>query len=300
MRYSFFLFPLGVLGTALLTPFTIRCARAVGAVDLPDGERHLHPHPTPRLGGLALFSAVLLLSAFLSRSVTVSVWLAGGGLVTALGVTDDLYGLSPLMKLSAMLAICALPAAFGLAPRSLSLGAHALLLSHPFDNLFSLFWALLLANAFNLIDGADGLCASLAAVASLMLFLAGGNPASLLLFGAVLGFLPYNLPLRGGKTRSFLGDTGALFLGYSLAVLSLERYTLSFSHLLFFAIPVFDLFHVFIARLARGKNPFRADRTHLHHRLAQQGYGWGAILSLCVLYALLFALTGLLFPMNMR
>lgn len=300
MRYSFFLFPLGVLATALLMPFTIRCARAVGALDLPDGERHLHPHPTPRLGGLALFSAVLFLSALLSRSVTVSVWLAGGGLITALGVTDDLYGLSPLMKLSAMLAICALPAAFGLAPRSLSLGAHALLLSHPFDNLFSLFWVLLLANAFNLIDGADGLCASLAAVGALMLFFANGNPASLLLFGVILGFLPYNLPLRGGKTRSFLGDTGALFLGYSLAVLSLERYTLSFSHLLFFAIPVFDLFHVFVARLSRGKNPFRADRTHLHHRLAEKGYGWSAILSLCVLYALLFALTGLLFPMNMR
>ena len=293
MRYSFFLLPLGALVCAILTPFSIRCAHAVGAVDLPDGERRLHPHPTPRLGGIALFSAVLFLSAMLSRSVTLSVWLAGGGLITALGVSDDLYELSPLMKLSAMLAICALPAAFGLAPRALSLGAHTILLSHPFDNLFSLFWVLLLTNAFNLIDGADGLCASLAAVGALSLFLSFGNPAALLLLGAVLGFLPYNLPLRAGKTRSFLGDTGALFLGYSLAVLSSEGYTLSFSHLLFFAIPVFDLFHVFTSRILRGKNPFRADRTHLHHRLSAKGYGWGGVLSLCTLYALLFSSVGL-------
>ena len=222
MRYSFFLLPLGVFSSLLLTPVSIRCARAIGAVDLPDGERRLHPRPTPRLGGLSLFVSSLLLSFFLPEDTLVSVWLAGGGLIAALGVTDDLFDLSPTVKFSAMLAICALPAAFGLSPGVLALGVKSIPLSHVSGNLFSLFWMLLLVNAFNLIDGADGLCASLSLVSAFFIFLSSGAPSVLLLLGTVIGFLPYNLPVRKGDTRSFLGDTGALFIGYSLAVFSLK------------------------------------------------------------------------------
>ncbi len=293
MRYSVFLLLAGALLSTLLAPLSIRYARLLGAVDHPDGGRHLHPRPTPRLGGLALLLTALPLSLFIAQSTASSVWLTGGALVAALGVTDDLYPLSPLVKLSALLAVCALPAAFGLAPEVFTLGSLRFSLSHPFDNIFSLLWVLLLVNAFNLIDGADGLCATLASVSLLSLFLTGGNPAALILFGAIIGFLPYNLPLKKRITRSFLGDTGALFLGYSLAVFSLEIPTFSLATPLLFALPLFDLFRVFTLRLLRGKNPFRADRTHLHHRLAERGYSHSAILALCTVYALLFSLLGL-------
>jgi len=301
MRYSVFLLLVGAFATTFFTPVSIRCAHALGAVDVPDGRRHLHPHPTPRLGGLALFaSSALLALAVFPLDAKVAAWLSGGALLTALGVSDDVYTLPPLVKLAAMTAVCALPATFGLAPEALSFGGYTISLPAPLGYLFSLFWVLLLTNAFNLIDGADGLCAALSLVGAFALFLSGGDALSLLLFGTVLGFLPYNLPLRTpfwqkGKTRtrSFLGDTGALFLGYSLAVFSLKKPLFSLATPLFFALPLFDLGRVFLHRLLRGKNPFCADRSHLHHRLAARGYTAAETLLTCVLYALLFASIGL-------
>ena len=301
MWYSVFLLLAGAFASTFFTPVSIRCAYALGAVDLPDGNRHLHPHPTPRLGGLALFfSSALLALAFFPLDAKIAAWLSGGALLTALGVSDDVYTLPPLVKLVAMLAVCALPAAFGLAPEAISFGGYTISLPAYLGCLFSLFGVLLLTNAFNLIDGADGLCAALSLVGAFALFLSGGDALSLLLFGTVLGFLPYNLPLRTpfwqkGKTRtrSFLGDTGALFLGYSLSVFSLAKPVFQFTVPFFFAIPVFDLARVFAVRLFRGKNPFYADRTHLHHRLAARGYAVEEILSVCTLYAILFASIGL-------
>lgn len=300
MQYSVFLLFAGALLSTLLAPVSIRYARLLDAVDHPDGGRHLHPRPTPRLGGLALLLTVLPLSVFLPRETAVSVWLTGGALIAALGVSDDLYALSPPVKLSAQLAICALPAAFGLAPKVFSLGEFAFSFPHPLGNIFSLLWVLLLVNAFNLIDGADGLCAVLSLVGMLAIFLASGRHAVLLLFGSVIGFLPYNLPLRKHITRSFLGDTGALFLGYSLAVFSLASPRFSVGIPFFFALPLFDLARVFILRLLKGKNPFHADRTHLHHRLAEKGYSNSAILALCTVYALLFSAFGLALVMLSR
>lgn len=301
MQYSVFLLLSGALGSVLFAPLSVRCALLLGAIDTPDGVRHLHDRPTPRTGGLApLFASLLLSLAFLTWDKTVAAWLAGGALLSALGVTDDLYSLSPLLKLSAMLAVCALPAAFSLSPDVFSFIGFSFSLPSPLGKLFSFLWVLLLTNAFNLIDGSDGLSSTLALVGAASLFFLYENPASLLLFGAIFGFLPYNLPLRTpfwrGKrvqTRSFLGDTGSLFLGYSLAVLSLGNKAFPVATPLFFALPLFDLVRVFFTRLFQRKNPFHADRTHLHHRLLQKGYGTGAILTLCLLYALLFASVGL-------
>lgn len=300
MRYSVFLMLCGALGTVLLTPAAIGSARLLGAIDTPDGGRHLHERPTPRLGGLSpVFVSILLALLFLPLDAPLAAWLTGGALIAALGVSDDLYSLSPRLKLCAMLAIAALPAAFGLSPTALTFGAPRIALPHFLGDLLCILWVLLLINAFNLIDGADGLAATQAMVGALALFLSGAHSAPLLLFGTALGFLPYNLPLspigrRGDeRTRSFLGDTGALFLGYSLAVLSL-RPSFSLVTPFFFAIPIFDLLRVMSLRLFRRKNPFRADRTHLHHRLADLGYTKGELLILCTLYAILLAFCALL------
>ena len=288
MRYSVFLLLAGALTCVLFTPLAIRSAHVLGAVDLPDGKRHLHPLPTPRLGGLALAaSCVLLTLAFVPLEATVAAWLSGGAILAALGVTDDLYSLRPMLKLSAMLAICLLPAAFSLTPDAISVGGRAFALPPLLGNLFSVIWTLLLINAFNLIDGSDGLCSVLALVGALALFLAFGNAVALLLFGTVLGFLPYNLPLARGSTRSFLGDTGSLFLGYSLAVLSLEKSAFPLSVSLVFAIPIFDLVRVFFWRILRGKNPFHADRSHLHHLLADKGVSRGGVILISLFISLI-------------
>lgn len=302
MRYSVFLLCLGALGSVLFTPSVIRYAHATGAIDIPDGGRHRHPRPTARLGGLSLFFSSLLFSLlFLPNSPLVSAWLSGGALLVVLGVSDDLSPLSPLVKLSAMTVISTIPVIFGLYPDAFLLGSLRIPLPAPLGYAFSLFFILLLINAFNLIDGADGLATLLSLIGCAALFLATGEGATLLLFGTAVGFLPYNLSLpaikgksRVKKTRSFLGDTGALFLGYSLAVFSLYGGDFSLFTPLYFAIPLFDLVRVFVARLFRGVPPFRADSTHLHHRLRARGYGDGAILFLCGAYAIFFAIIGLL------
>lgn len=293
MGYSVFLFSFGAFLSAIFTPLSISGAHLLGAIDLPDGGRHRHVRPTPRLGGLALFFATTAaaLLFFPTEGVTAA-WLAGGALIAALGVTDDLYALPPFPKLLAIGVIATLPIAFDLSPDALALGAWRLPLSHPWDNLFTLLWVLLLTNAFNLIDGSDGLAASLALLSSLSLLLLTGRGEALLLAGTAFGFLPYNraalaLPFaRVTPTRSFLGDTGALFLGYSLAVLSLSRH-FSLATPLLFALPVFDLFRVFTLRLLHGKSPFAADRSHLHHLLADKGFSHGEILFIS-LFASLF------------
>jgi UDP-GlcNAc:undecaprenyl-phosphate GlcNAc-1-phosphate transferase len=278
----------------------MRFARRVGAIDQPDGTRHLHERPTPRLGGLALYAASFLAAVFFLPLDGVSAaWLAGGGLLSALGVSDDLFHLSPIVKLTATIAVSALPAAFGLSPAFLSLGGWRLSLPHPLDNLFSLLWVLLLSNAYNLIDGADGLAATLGGTAAASLFLTTGHGGALLLSGCAFGFLPYNRPslsLPSKKrlpTRTFLGDTGALFLGYSLAVFSLSATAFSLFSVLFFALPLYDLFRVFILRLFRGRNPFHADRTHLHHRLLARGYDKSSLWILCFLLTLFFCAVGM-------
>ncbi len=296
MGYSVFLFSFGALLTVLFTPLSVKGAYLLGAVDLPDGGRHRHAHPTPRLGGLALFfaSTATALLFFPFEGVTAA-WLAGGALIAALGVTDDLYALSPLPKLLALGVIATLPIAFDLPPDALVLGTWRFPLSHPWDNLFTLLWVLLLTNAFNLVDGSDGLAASLSIVSALSLFLLTGHAGVLLLAGTAFGFLPYNRAAlvfpsaRLLPTRSFLGDTGALFLGYSLAVFSLVKEFSLLSPLLF-ALPVFDLFRVFLLRLVRGKSPFDGDRSHLHHLLADKGVSRGGILLISLFISLLAAI----------
>ena len=297
MRYSVFLLCLGALLCVLLTPLSMRTAVKMGAVDLPDGGRRRHAHPTPRLGGLALFAAVFLSTAFfLPETRLYAAWLSGGALLCALGVTDDLFSLSPFVKLAAQGAIATLPIAFGFAPTALSLGAWGWALPFPLGNLFAFFFTLTLLNAFNLIDGADALAVLLSAVAALTLWLHTGEGGALLLFGCALGFLPYNRPASAlarvphPRTRSFLGDTGSTFLGYSLALFSLgasPRFSLFLP--LCFAVPLYDLVFVFCKRLWHKKNPFAADRSHIHHRLADRGLSTGESLLLLGLLGALFS-----------
>ena len=229
--------------SVLFTPLSVLCAARIGAIDLPDGDRKLHARPTARLGGLALFCAVFAVSVlFLPASDVRAALLSGGALLCALGVSDDIFSLSPALKLSVEGVVAFLPAAFSLYPRALTLGSFSLALPRWAGVRFSVFLLVLLLNAFNLVDGADMLASSEAIAASLALSLY--EPAALVLLGALLGFLPYNrealAPLLAKKvpTRTFLGDTGALFIGYALGVLALSRERLSIFSLLFFALPL--------------------------------------------------------------
>lgn len=256
-----------------LVPLSVRLAHPLGAVDLPDGRRKRHVRPTPRLAGLALFFAVLLaLIPFSSAEgdTLLKAVLAGGALIAALGVTDDIFSLSPALKLLAEVFAALLPIFFGLAPKALSFGSLSLTLPAQLGIPLTVLWVLTLTNAFNMIDGLNGLAATQILISAASLALLFGEGAPLALAGAAFGFLPYNRR----PARSFLGDGGALFFGYALAVFSLGLGKGSFSlflPLLFF-VPLTDLFLVTVFRIAKGKNPMTADESHLHHRLRRCGF----------------------------
>jgi len=264
---------LGAVCAAFFTPLSMRLAKAIGAIDVPDGERKRHAAPMPRLGGLAVFAAIFLVGFFLLPPTALRrVWLSGGALLCVLGVSDDVFSLSAPVKLLAECTIATLPVAFGLVPRVFTLGDWQFVLPLWLANFLTVFWVILLTNAFNLIDGLDGLCVTQTMLASMAVALLFSADAWLL-FGAALGFLPYNrpalaLPNTPIRTRAFLGDTGALFLGYSLAVLSIGNAgRASFLLPLLFFVPVFDCIFSFLRRIVKGKNPFLADGGHLHHVL---------------------------------
>lgn len=275
---------------AALIPACRLCALRVGAVDTP-GRRKGHARPTPCLGGLGVYAALCLALLFFfplsSRTVAV---VAGGGLITALGMTDDIFDLPAGIKLAVEGVAGLIPAAWGLFPTSLGSGGETMLVLSPFFQLlFGLGWVLLLTNAINLIDGLDCLAATQVGVSSLGLCLLGVPQAGGVL-GACLGFLPYNRH----PASCFLGDCGALLLGYALGVFSLgEKGQFEFLTLFLFAVPLFDLFDSFFRRIMHGKHPFQADDGHLHHRLCRAGHSCGRTVGLLLMLSTVTALCAL-------
>jgi UDP-GlcNAc:undecaprenyl-phosphate GlcNAc-1-phosphate transferase len=291
MRTYFSMLLLAMVVSFVLTPLAARLAFVIGAVDQPDG-RKIHRQPIARLGGLAViagFCAPWLALAFLDNRVArifheherlVFALILCGVLMFCVGVIDDITGLSARRKFAFQILI-----AIGMYLGGFRIGE----LSSPFGGSWPLGWLALpvtvlwivsLTNATNLLDGMDGLVAGVAAVLALslaMINIMGGNTVvALLTFslaGATLGFLPYNF----SPARIFLGDSGSLFVGLTMAGISTLSFfkaataTLILVPLLLFALPLFDTTQVVIGRLRRGQNPFLPDKTHVHHRLLGMG-----------------------------
>lgn len=270
-----------MLLTYTLTPIVRVLAFKIGAVDIPLDWRRIHKKPIPRIGGLAIylsFSITTLLFCDFSREL-VTIWL-GGACLVILGILDDIYRLNAWLKFAIQIAVAGFAVWNGCVIDHINLGGvyvHLGYLSIP----LTIFWIAGLTNAINFIDGLDGLACGVSAISSLSLLvvvLLHGDVVSTeicgILFGSCLGFLPFNF----NPARIFMGDTGALFLGYTLAVLSVHgvfklHAVLSFIvPLIIFAIPIFDAAFAIIRRLIAGKSPFAADRGHIHHRLIDMGF----------------------------
>ncbi len=304
MEFVFSLIVPLLLG-GLSAPLAIRLSHAVGAVDIP-GERHIHKKLTPRGGGLSLAFSFFVGALFFIESVPLlAAAVACGALLFALGLTDDIISLSPLGKLFCELLFFSLVPLFGIRPLSVTLlPSLSLVLSPTASFLFTVLFLLLITNGVNTIDGLDTLSGGASAISALgflaiALFLGNREAVtlSLLLLGALLGFLPYN---RHPATL-FLGDGGALLLGFLLGLLGLTVFSKEVPLIPLFLLlltPLFDLFFSFFRRLFRGKNPFTADRSHLHHRLLSRGIPYRRAvyyLHLLSLFGAIFAFL-LLFP----
>jgi UDP-GlcNAc:undecaprenyl-phosphate GlcNAc-1-phosphate transferase len=284
----------------IVTPAVIRAAAARGLYDIPGGRR-VHTTPVPRLGGIAVVGATLagLLAGALLAPGPHAAWLeflpavlAGGLILFGMGLVDDLRGLSPQAKLAGQLLAAAVVFHYGLRVEAITVGGQANVsvgwLSFP----LTLLWIVGVTNAYNLIDGLDGLATGLGVVAlatilAVALLLGHADVALIAaaLIGALLGFLPYNF----NPARIFLGDSGSLFVGFLLAVLSVRASTKSSTAvlvlvpLLALGVPLLDTVISVLRRWLRGMSFTAADRRHIHHRLLSVGFSTrGAVL---VLYA---------------
>lgn len=278
-------FIISVVLSLFMTPIAKKIAIAVGAIDIPKDERRVHKKPMPLMGGLAIYIAIIIVSLiFLPKDKTLLSILIGGTIIVISGIIDDIKGLSPRMKFAFQIG-----AAVVLILGDVKIDA----LTNPFSrtsyliplNGFSIpltiFWVVGITNTLNLIDGLDGLAAGVAMIASLsFLFVANkfGYTSvmimSSIVAGSCLGFLPYNF----NPAKIFMGDTGALFLGFMLAALSIEGVMKSVATIavvvpiIILGVPIFDTTFAIFRRLLNGKSIAEADKGHLHHRLLKMGF----------------------------
>ena len=294
-----------------LTPLVRSLATRLGAIDVP-GERKIHSQPMPRLGGLSIFISFYLVLAVASRfdffhfpadffRTEHYEWiLLATGLVLGIGIVDDFRRLSPILKLFVQVLAALIVALFCYKIEAISL---------PFGTLrlgiwaipMTVFWIVAVINAINLLDGLDGLASGTAFIVCITMFamsLTGQNVGialvSFIFAGSILGFLRYNFH----PASIFLGDSGAYFLGFELALLSLQsslKGTTTFAILipvLALGLPMMDTSLAMVRRLLKslhimavdpeknviqffyldGWSMFRADRGHIHHRLLDLGF----------------------------
>src|SRR5271165_937278 len=296
--------------TALLTPFTMRLARRVGAIDEPR-ERGLSDRPTPLLGGLAIFAGALVAGL---------IWLPAGyykehqlwhgvllaaGVITVVGALDDRFELNPALKLLGQVGAAVIVVHYGVVVKSITL-PFAGRLNFPNAGvtnagpLLTVLGLVVMMNVVNFSDGVDGLaagvCAIIAAAMAVIAFdLSRQQPGVLaaLTAGAALGFLLYNFP----PASSFMGDCGANLLGLLMGVITVEAAVktaavVSFVlPLILLAVPFLDTTFVVLKRLKYKQPIYRPDSEHFHHRMARIGFS--SRRTITYLYAWTLLLAGL-------
>jgi UDP-GlcNAc:undecaprenyl-phosphate/decaprenyl-phosphate GlcNAc-1-phosphate transferase len=266
----------------LLTPAVGGMARMLGVVDRPESRR-LNRRAVPRLGGLALFFGIFVPAlAFLPLGPETKGLLLGAAVATTVGAVDDFRGLVWWEKLGGQIAAAAIPCGFGIWVHRFTfpvVGVHALpeWVGVP----LTILWIVAIMNMVNFLDGLDGLAAGVCAISGFtfcLIALSLGRPEPAILaavvFGACIGFLRHNFY----PARIFMGDSGALLLGFVLAALSVQGLLKTaavatlFFPLIVLAVPIIDTSFVVAKRLKYGRPVYTADRWHLHHRFMNIGF----------------------------
>jgi UDP-GlcNAc:undecaprenyl-phosphate GlcNAc-1-phosphate transferase len=276
MRTFTIIFLLALMITGLSTPWVRRAAIALGFVDAP-ARRKLHSTPMPLMGGVAIVAGLVIAVLFFYGSLprTVTAVLLAGVVVAVIGLLDDRYDLPAWGKFGAELAVVGILLGFDLGVR--------LPLPGWVNGLITLIWVVGITNAINFLDNMDGLSAGLSAVSAAFVLLLGSQGGQYLVsilaaavLGACLGFLRYNFK----PAQIFMGDVGALFLGFLLAVMTLQlRFPGNISTItwmvpiFFMGVPIFDMSLVVFSRTRRGLNPMTTPgKDHISHRLVDLGF----------------------------
>jgi UDP-GlcNAc:undecaprenyl-phosphate GlcNAc-1-phosphate transferase len=295
-------FPLSLVGIGVLVlayvisgsfqPLVARFAIHKGLLDLPDGDRHTHKGGIPRLGGIGVFAAVLIAAGAAASLESAARLLflfpfiisigIGATMLFAVGLVDDLIGVRPLMKIVVQSIAAVIVWRYGLRMEALVLPGGRIVVLGLMSLPLVILWIVGLSNAFNLVDGADGLAGGVAvialvatAVAALVLHNTAVFWCSTALIGAMLGFLRFNLP----PARIFLGDSGSLVVGFLLGVLTVKGMTrhdgavFALGPIFALSYPLLDTGISMLRRWLRGDALSRADGRHIHHQLRKLGMG---------------------------
>ena len=273
---------IALLIVVLLTPAVGGMARMLGVVDNPD-ERRINRRPIPRLGGLAIFLGILVPSlAFLDLSGEMRGILLGAAVACVVGAVDDFRGLSPPIKFGGQVLAAAIPTAFGVWIDHFTLPFLGAVDVPAWIGVpLTIVWIVAVMNMVNFLDGLDGLASGVCAISgttfaiiSLSLGKVDAAILSAIVAGACIGFLRHNF----FPARIFMGDSGALVLGFTLASISVAGLlktastVVLFLPLLVLAVPIIDTSFVVLKRLKYRQPISTADRSHLHHRFLNIGF----------------------------
>ncbi|MBM7615118.1 glycosyltransferase family 4 protein [Alkaliphilus hydrothermalis] len=275
-------FLIALMTSYILTPYAIKIAHRIGAIDVPKDNRRVHKTPIPRLGGLAIFSAFVITSlVMIPVNKQLAGILVGASMIVLIGIIDDVKQISAKYKLVVQIAAALVVIYSGVRIEYFSNPLNRGLIKVGIYSVpMTLFWIVGITNAVNLIDGLDGLAAGVSSIASITLAViafSNGQPEAalllLILAGGALGFLPHNF----NPAKIFMGDTGSLLIGFVLATVSVAGVIKSATVIavaipvLALGIPVFDTAFAIARRLVNRRPIMEADKGHLHHKLLDRG-----------------------------
>ena len=292
----------------ILVPLNRKLSIKLGVVSYPR-ERDAHKEPTPRMGGLSVvisFVVSVIIFMFFTQDINITkcIFITIGAIVLGVvGVIDDIYQIKPYQKMAGQIIAITLAIIGGVNVRFLvyeTPGIIAILVKCL--NIFgTYFWTLGMINAINLIDGLDGLSSgvsTIAAISFMVIAVTNGNTLAMLLAvsiaGATLGFLAYNFH----PAKIFIGDTGSMLLGYTLALIALET---GFEYLnvvcfaapiAILAVPIFDTAYAIIRRIINRIPITEADKNHTHHKLMRKGFKYRTVVLILYAFCILFGFTG--------
>lgn len=267
----------------ILTPPARILAFKVGALDVPKDSRKIHKKPMPYFGGLAIYVAIIsCMFVYMPHTKTNMSIIAGATIIVLTGIIDDMYNMNAKLKLLMQIVAASVAIYGGIQIHFITnpLSETGMLLLRNLTIPITLFWIVGITNTINLIDGLDGLASGVASIAATtLLFTAALKGYDFIVMqcaiiaGASLGFLPFNF----NPAKIFMGDTGALLLGYMLAVTSILGMVKSVAAVALIVpvfalgVPIFDTAFAIIRRYLNNKPIMEADKDHLHHKLMGKG-----------------------------
>jgi UDP-GlcNAc:undecaprenyl-phosphate GlcNAc-1-phosphate transferase len=305
-------FTIAALATFMATPYTIKLAKKLGAIDTPKDERRINKIPMTRLGGLAVILGFVISIIYLLTTMVIEGKLdltvddyhikfigfaLGGIIIVATCFYDDVKGAKAWVKLLAQIIAACIIVKCGIKIDRINIPFFKGQIRSWIYDVLTIGWIVGVTNAINLIDGLDGLSTGISLIACislLIIFSLNDSPIIAIILitalsGALVGFLPFNF----NPAKTFIGDTGSNFIGYCLSVISIigiaKTYTLIVivAPLIVLALPIFDTLFAIIRRLIHGhslKAIMKPDKDHLHHRMLRAGFTQKQ--SVLILYAI--------------